>query len=385
MEKIEIKLSNPDSFMLFEDKLAPGIKWGVGVLRFDEANQLPRGNANVRMADERQKPFKAMLGTIDEAPRLFHVRNRGITYICTDIELKRDKLVIHYNPKDYGVGDGGHTHESIAQTMEGLGDFRDRKAWVLPAVWVYFIASGDDKHVADTVQARNTSRQVQNYTMLEYTGEFEELKRALRSAGWKDTLEGLVAFRENDRKPWSVFEILQRLVCFDVEKWEGMQPIAAYKSKTKALEMYMDTETRERLQKLYPLVIDLITLPEYLESEFSRGIVPGRKLGNLKGVRKLERPNMRDGTTFETRHKFDNAAILPMAAAFRELLVERSGAYKWRLDPRQVFHHVAEKLYDHLAKCSHRVAKAGHLGSDVEYWSGCQNIIARYKDRALDK
>src|SRR5438046_1933989 len=91
------------------------------LLPFTEAVKLERGNANVRPASEVKKPFKEMLKTVSDEPETFHLKNRGITYLCDRFEfdnsLKQVSVHIPWSnpageddsgPK-FGIADGGHT------------------------------------------------------------------------------------------------------------------------------------------------------------------------------------------------------------------------------------------------------------------------------------
>ncbi|MBI2808465.1 MAG: hypothetical protein HYX68_26050 [Planctomycetes bacterium] len=42
----------------------------------------------------------------------------------------------------------------------------------------------------------------------------------------------------------------------------------------------------------------------------------------------------------------DMGALLPMAAAFRRLLVLKGDRYAWRVNPKDVFNRCADKLYN---------------------------------------
>src|SRR6266516_3838406 len=91
------------------------------LLPFSEAAKLERGNANVRPASEIKRPYKDMLKTVDEKPETFHLKNRGITYLCDRFEfensMKRITVHIPNVPPDrcdddtsppFGIADGGH-------------------------------------------------------------------------------------------------------------------------------------------------------------------------------------------------------------------------------------------------------------------------------------
>jgi len=64
-----------------------------------------------------------------------------------------------------------------------------------------------------------------------------------------------------------VRDIVQRLGCFLKDK-PNLGP-QLYKSKGKALKMYIDGKTRDEFLALADVMVDLIFLPEYIESQFS--------------------------------------------------------------------------------------------------------------------
>ena len=229
----------------------------------------------------------------------------------------------------------------------------------------------------------NTSSQVQQYTLDEYQNKFDELKDALKNGGFDPEL---IAFRENEEKDWEVREIIQRLACFLKERWKSIQPSSMYKSKGKALDLYTNDTTREEFRKLYDVAADVVTLPEFIQSEFSKGdAVKGRKFGKLRAVKTLKKPSTPAGTNYTTDHVMDLAASLPIAAAFRELLELKGDRYYWRVDYKEVFKLAAEELYKALLSKVKTAKGVNSLGADTEYWTQCANIVLRTKYEVLSK
>ncbi len=180
-------------------------------------------------------------------------------------------------------------------------------------------------------EALNVSLQVQQFTLDEYQHKFEELKDALKK---QDFDINLVAFRENEDKDWHVIEIIQRLACFLKDRWQETQPASLYKSKSKALELYTNDSTREEFRKLYDVIVDVITFPEFIQSELSKGdLVEARKFGKLRAVKSLKKPMPLPGTRYSTRHKMDLACDFAHGSRVRELLVLKGDRYVWKVDP----------------------------------------------------
>jgi len=391
-------LRDNDHWKRLKDPLQGGLFHSEAFLPFSEAVKIDKGNANVRPPSENKKPFRDMLETVEMNPVSFHQKNRGITYLCEKFEYDNTTHRLRVDIPDlpqttengyeedeprFGIADGGHTYEVIRQTVTRMNELREKEGWVEPFVRIHFIAGAaiESGEVDQIVEALNTSSQVQQYTLDEYQNKFDELKDALRNV---DFDFNLVAFRENEEKEWDVREIVQRMACFLKDRWKTTQPTSMYRSKGKALDLYTNEVTKGDFRKLYGVIRDVITLPEFIQSEFSQGdMVKGKRFGRLRAVKTLKKEYIRPGTNYPTDHEMDLGASLPIAAAFRELLELRGDRYHWRVDYKEVFRKCAEELYRVLAAKSRSAKSVNSLGSDTELWTQAVNIVLRAKDEML--
>ncbi len=252
-------------------------------LPFSEAAKLEPGNANVRPAKETY-PFKRMKDTAEDEPETFHLKNRGITYLCDkfkyDNQSKKLVLVIPNLPKSkfddddsprFGIADGGHTFRVVEEVAKDLISYKETPDWTEPFVRVHFLASENKSldGIEDVVEALNTSTQVKKFSLQEYQGHFDELKKALTASKF-DIAH--VAFTENqDEKEWQVLEIVQRMACFLKERWKIVSPSSMYRSKDKALQLFL-ADTGGEFKRLYPVIKDVITFPEFIQSTLSENI-----------------------------------------------------------------------------------------------------------------
>jgi hypothetical protein len=357
-------------------------------LPFTEAVKLERGNANVRPPKENH-PFKEMMESVDSTPQNFHLKNRGITYICEkfqyDNQQRKLTITIPNVPKSkldeetsprFGIADGGHTFKVIEDVVANIENYKAEEDWSEPFVRVHFLASETELDMDDVVEALNTSVQVKRFTLEEYRGKFDELKDALTETRF-DVSQ--IAFRENeDSKPWQVTEIIQRLACFLKDRWKIIPPSSMYRSKDKALQLFINDNEGE-FKKLFPVIKDVITFPEFIQSALSDNI-EGRKLGKVKGVKKQTKQYRREGTEYLAMYRMDGAIVLPMAAAFRTLLVAKGAGYQWKVNPYDTFRACADDLYEVLLGRIRRVKSAGQLAADQEYWMGCEKVVMTAKD-----
>jgi hypothetical protein len=391
---VDVSLRDTDHGKRLKDPQNNSIFHFEAWLPFSEAAKLERGNANVRPASERKKPFRDMMETVENDPTKFHIKNRGIIYRCEKFEFDNASRVLRVtNPTPdpeldqleelkYGIADGGHTFEVIRKTIQHAPELTKREGWTEPFVRVHFLA-GDalaTGEIEQVVEALNTSSQVQQYTIDEYQNKFDALKKALEASGFDISL---IAFRENEEREWEVREIIQRLGCFLKDRWKSTQPTQMYRSKGKALELFTaDTSTHE-FERLYDIIGDLVTLPEFIQSEFSHAELKGRKFGALRAVKKLKKSTMRPGTPYSTDHEMDMAASLPIAAAFRELLELKGDRYQWKADYKAVFKVASDELYKALAMKSRTAKSVNALGADTEFWTLTSNIVLRAKDEVV--
>ena len=394
---VVLSLRDNDHCKRLRDPGNPHLHHLETLIPFSEAAKLDKGNANLRPPVEK-KPLRDMLDTVEESPETFHLKNRGITYLCQRFEFDNSKRHLTVTtpriPEDlddddietrFGIADGGHSFEVVRRTVKRLAELREIEDWTEPFVRVHFIGS-DRSEIQDVerlVEALNTSLQVQEQTIDEFKKEFVDLKNALKKAGF-DT--DLIAFKENEsEKYWDIREILRCLACFLKDRWQYTHPKDMYKSRHKALALFKDPGRRSEFQRLYDVVLDIITLPEFIQAELGSGkILQGRKFGKSKLVKPLKKPLTIPGTTLRKQHKMDLAAVLPMAAAFRELLALRGDRYYWRLDPKRVFRHCGSDLYSLFLSKSGKVRAGSQLAADSDYWGQCANIVLRAKDEILN-
>lgn len=397
--QLPLSLRSNEHFKRLDDPYNTDLYLAECLLPFSEAAKLERGNANVRPPSDK-KPTRDMFHSAEQTPETFHLKNRGIVYLCQrfqfDNAARRLTLTI---PKvitseqdladddiRFGIADGGHTHDVICRTVEQFDEHKEREGWVEPFVRIRLVASEKsfEPEIEQIVEALNTSLQVKQYTLDEYKSEFDDLKTALERQGFPTHA---IAFRENeDDKEWHVIDIIQRLACFLKERWKLTQPYNMYRSKTKALELFKAPDSREDFRKLYDVITDIVTFPEFIQAELTSGrVVPRKSFARLKSVKALSEPETKPGCSYTTSYKVDMASLLPIAAAFRELLAFKGDRYYWRVDPHEAFRRAAPQLYDVLLQRIRKVRLPSALGSDVEYWSTCVPIVMRVMHEMIEE
>ena len=84
---ITLRVNDADHCKRIKDPFDPNLHHLETLLPFSEVNKLVPGNANVRRPKESSKPYQEMIKTVEKNPQAFHVKNRGITFICASFEV----------------------------------------------------------------------------------------------------------------------------------------------------------------------------------------------------------------------------------------------------------------------------------------------------------
>ena len=136
---VTLAVANSDLVKRLKDPYSDDLYHLEAILPFGEVVKLDKGNANVRPPDPKKPAYKAMLNTVEAEPQSFHVRNRGITYLCERFNYDNGKgtLTVTVPPggeqdseKKFGIGDGGHTFAIIHDTVRRAAELKsENEEW----------------------------------------------------------------------------------------------------------------------------------------------------------------------------------------------------------------------------------------------------------------
>lgn len=310
---------------------------------------------NPRTQKETSAPSKAMRETLKNAQDMFIFRNRGMTFMAYDAtwDNKTNELIITFKidtspeGETNGLADGAHTYEVIKDFVEEVDEAerKDITAEVRLDIMIGFEERPEE--VMEIVEARNTSTQVKDESLLNSKGVFDPLKEALKGASYAND----IAYYENQRidetdvdsgyRTIKITSVISYLMCFDVTTFsENDHPTQAYSSKRKPLAWYEQKlkDDRPNLIALLALTKDILDLRDYIESQIPRvwNRISGR-YADQKGVRKLNNEIELDFSNYTVDYDVPGGHVYPILAAFRALVVKDGNVYKFRRQPKELF------------------------------------------------
>jgi hypothetical protein len=354
--------------------------------------------------------------TWEEYPTEFNRINRGLLAFADELRYEPESglLRLRFRHKDrHGIGDGGHTLRLILERLqpalaaeeedeaeeEGV-EAGTRRPQIERYVEVEVFTGLPLDQVTRIVRARNTSRNVPEYAILNLQGTFDGLRDAIAAAN-PEYVANCLAFKPNEHmpdsdafKPVSLLHVLQLLTCMDATNFppeEEKHPLEAYKNRGKMDQFFVARKTE--YEKLYPVVGDILELWDVIrqrvpEAYNGRNRRWGTVIKEPVGAGLKERLYYLDPRGPEedglVAPKAPLGLFLPMLAGFRAALVERGGRYHWRKQkpthwPEQEFNDLLVKMALRLAKAVREKDGEFHgVGRDSGTWAACYYIVQSY-------
>ena len=353
----------------------------------------PRCHEKIKMTS---RVPEAIEDTLQNDPEFFHLLNRGCLIICKKAWYDNQTKTLHFlieNEDEHGMVDGATTDRVLARLKQQVSkaDFSTLKDSEIPDCYkeaylhVEIIAGDIDAALrVSLADARNTSEQVKEFSLLDLDNKFDWLKDILESS----ELRGRIRYRENDTQPVDVRTVLALLTLFhpmwskDGEK----DPIVAYTGKGAILDNYKKPEWIEGYKKLTPVVVDILKLYDYIHVKFQEQYMKcsgsHSKLGRRREVRYItdaKKAKELPITRTKTQYVLPDGWLYPLLAAFRVLLdwpTSGRAQVKWIQDPFKYFDANGAELVSDIIDQSEELAhNPNAAGKSQRLWRGLRLIV----------
>jgi hypothetical protein len=264
--------------------------------------------------------------------------SRGLVLAVKGVEFDNANgllTLILDNPKLHGLLDGGHNYEIIKRNRGSIRDKGEKQY-----VKVEFIEGFDSDGLVDLVQARNSSKQVRDESLMNLADGFKKIQDVLGNKPYfnKIAFSEFELGEDGEPKPISIREIISLLMTMDKKNFNAStHPINAYRSKAACLKHFDDNT--EAFKKIYPLTPDILLLwdaihmklPDlYNEARKQSGVAGGR-FGSLTGVTTLKNENTieLDFSGEKSTYLIPTGLKYPVLGAFRAMLEDNGKRYVW--------------------------------------------------------
>jgi hypothetical protein len=252
-------------------------------------------------------------------------------------------------------------------------------------VEVYIRTGIDHELITDIARGLNTGMQVAPKSIYNIGGVFDWLKEEVADRPY----ENLIAWRESDKKPYDVRDLISVLELFNVFDFPNnisKHPISAYEKWSIPLEKFADDykahEPRvknSKYHKLRPILHDALALYDHIRRDFREvhNDAGGRagKMNIVEEAGKLRDFDFPFAELEPSKYRLTKGAAYPMLAAFRNVVEkDDTGNAKWAGGFKAVLRLWREAGPDLVAETVSAVEQFGrtpdHLGKNRKHWDG---------------
>lgn len=333
---------------------------------------------------------RAIRESFHDKPDMFVFMNRGLVLAVDKVifDNKNSSVTVTLaNPRLHGLLDGGHTYNIVMEETPAIADPQ--------YIRVEFLEGFNHDGITEVVDARNTSNQVRDESLMNLAGEFEALKSALKGARYFDQ----IAFKEyevdtvGNPKPIDIREVIAILTAFDRDHFnESVHPVIAYSSKAACLRHLR--EHPQSYRKIYPLAKEILALYDHVRDQLPSlynkargqgGEVSGGKFGKLTGVTYRDTGRPVEHLYYigkDSKYGVPDGFTYPILGAFRALLIEEKGRYVWGkgLSPVKLLAgDLGLMLADTVGKFALEAQNPSKTGKSAIVWQSCyQSALVNY-------
>lgn len=281
----------------------------------------PKRNAKDKLVGE---PVKGIINTLIDSPEDMAIKNLGLYLLVESAEHERRPGGAHVlritlsDPGRHGLANGGHTYAAIRQAIDSADPLAELdKAYVRLHVYQGIPV----EKVAEMAEGLNRSKQVDDVSLMNLTGLFDDIKRIMEGRLGGDQ----IYYAQGGTVEYYVTEPLLYLELFNRERYDDTKhPSGLYRQQKRMLENFKE----DYLAGPSPMSLLVPRLPEILcLADTIRKHVPaaakkcGFEFGRMKpDSKKKERAAVTTPLYFigeKMNYRVPNGWLLPMLAAFR--------------------------------------------------------------------
>jgi hypothetical protein len=319
----------------------------TGMIPLEEVILLKHGGTcpwtNPRLMSPNSAIAKDIAVSAREELGKFHKLNRGPVLIADAAKLENGILTIDFgsSSKKRGLADGGTTVTALTKVItEGFEQSTEKESQQFVNIRV-MCGPYSEAEVEQLVEALNTNKQVDDFSMAEYRNDFSWIKAVLASAVPKFPE---VIYKVGDEGDYTIQEIIQVVSLFALP-----EPSTAYVSKQKCLDTYI--EMPKSFEKFSGVLVDLLRMAEYIPLTISTKYnKDGGKLLALEMVKSKpsKLPYLSKSISF-TPHK---AWLFPMLASLKSAMnvPATNGSVTWKVPPNELIDAVGTTLFNRVKK-----------------------------------
>ncbi len=327
---------------------------------------------------------KAIMATLIDEPEEMVLKNRGLFILAENVQHKDNTLSFNLRDRGlHGLVDGGHSFAAIIEAIEKANE-SELEMLKRAYVKVHIVEGLKADQVVEIASGLNTSRAVDDVSLMNLQGEFDAIRRVLRDT----EAENNISYAQGDTGAVYISELLVLLASFNTKRFNGQShPSGLYSKKSTATRYYSEdfktdgealTERIELLPDILKLVDQVkVQLPEAMKKagfKIGMAIAGGARLGSAS-----QRGKVLPFTGAISNYKVPQAWVLPVVAAFRANLVRSRHGLQWRVNPQVLLEATIDQLAG-IILAEHKASNGNPnvVGKSMAVYRACYDAIQLY-------
>ena len=326
---------------------------------------------------------KAIVETLLDEPEMMCVRNNGIFLLVDSAAFKKEAggqgiLTLKLeNPELHGIVNGGHTFAAIREAAE---DPDKPEPWDA-MVRLHIYEGIDVGFIADIAEGMNRSLQVDDASLENLQGTFDEIKDALKGQKGEDS----IAYRQGDTQDIDIQFVLTIMAMLNHSKFPDRKthPNKLFGQPKAVLEGFVaDAKNGSSYRILLPKLHDILVLSDHIQREMAARLaklkVRNSASGNRVGSKKNKTlPAHFSGGTIGGHVPL--GWVYPVLAAFRANIDPNrwtKGKFAWLEEPATLLKDTIDEMCE-VIKQEHieNKEKPAEVGRKEAAYRGCYGII----------
>ncbi|MEH2379138.1 MAG: AIPR family protein [Nostoc sp.] len=326
--------------------------------------------------------------TLREHPEKFAFKNQGIYLIVKDTEFVKEKggqgvvTLQLTDPSQHGLINGGHTFFAIREVTED-GEYPNPwDAYV--RLHILAMEDVDSYLIADIAEGLNRSLQVDNTSIENLQGSFDEIKRSLEGKQGSDQ----IAYKMGDSGEFDIEQILTYMNLLNLELFPDRKnhPHTIFGKPKAVLDTFIkDVKEKDScvFKRLVPHLDDILILIDRIQ-QLAAPKFPGKlKVSNTKKNNRVRSPKNKERKAHFAGGLINGHLHLgwlyPMVAAFRANISRAAweqGELDWLVNPEELLKATIDEMAGIVLKENEdNKGKPAEVGRKEAAYRGCYSVI----------
>ena len=347
-------------------------------------------NPRIPRLDKKEKltgsVARAIVRTLMEEPEKFAIKNQGIYLIAEKVDFAKESggqgmVTLRFSdPEQHGLVNGGHTFGAIREVTEDPERPEPWDAYV--RLHILEMEGVDASTIAEMAEGLNRSLQVDNPSLENLRGSFDEIKSQLKGkSGYEQ-----IAYRQGDPGDIDIQQVLTYMSMLNLNNFPDRKthPHKLFGQPKAVLQSFIEDTEKDNsaYKRILPHLHEILILTDRIQQlgvlKLGRlKVSNAKKQSRVRSPRYHNRPAYFAGGTIDGN--FPLGWLYPMLAAFRANISRSAweqGKLEWIVKPEDLLKATIDEMAE-IVRQEHddNKGKPAEVGRKEAAYRSCYGVL----------